>query len=72
MGKRCEKVTPEMVLAGITELCKFNRDFEQEKDAVLRIYLAMRAKAVSAASEGTAPKNAGGSKTKVRLRLPDT
>ncbi len=36
------KVTPEMIEAGVAELCHYNPDFEDEASAVTRIYHAMR------------------------------
>ena len=40
------EITPEMIEAGVVELSYFNRDFEDDADAVTRIYSAMRARAV--------------------------
>jgi hypothetical protein len=36
------KITPEMVDAGRAALRIFDRDFEDDRDAIKRIYLAMR------------------------------
>jgi hypothetical protein len=38
------EITPEMIEAGVAQLLGFNRDFESEEDAVMRIYMAMRIK----------------------------
>lgn len=35
------EVTPEMIEAGVLELVRFNPDYESEKDAAIRIFLAM-------------------------------
>ena len=35
------EVTPEMIEAGVTELVRFNPDYEAEADAVARIFRAM-------------------------------
>jgi hypothetical protein len=35
------EITPEMTEAGTRELCSFNRDYEDDADAVARIYRAM-------------------------------
>ena len=35
------EVTPEMIEAGVSELVRFNPDFEREEDAVHRIFQAM-------------------------------
>lgn len=37
------EITPEMIAAGRYELATYNRDYEVPEDAVLRIYLSMRA-----------------------------
>lgn len=35
------EVTSAMIAAGVSELVRFNPDYDQEKDAVVRIFLAM-------------------------------
>ena len=43
--ENCEiEITREMIEAGVAALLGFNRDFESEDDAVMRIYMDMRAK----------------------------
>jgi hypothetical protein len=45
----CEiEVTAEMIEAGRSELRAFNHDFEDDRDAVVRIYVAMVKAATSA------------------------
>jgi hypothetical protein len=41
------EITPEMIEAGEIELHLFDRDFEDDRDAVVRIYAAMRKAAIS-------------------------
>jgi hypothetical protein len=36
------EITPEMIEAGVSALLRFNRDFESEDSAVIRIYRTMR------------------------------
>lgn len=36
------EITPEMIKAGVCALVAFNPDFESDRDAAVRIYLAMR------------------------------
>ena len=35
------EVTPEMIEAGVSEFCSFDRRFDDEAEAVRRIFLAM-------------------------------
>jgi hypothetical protein len=37
------EVTPAMIEAGVSELARFNPDYEAEADAVVRIFRAMTA-----------------------------
>ena len=41
------EVTPEMVEAGVVEFCHFDSRFEDETDAVVRVYRVMAALAPS-------------------------
>ena len=69
MGKYSkEEITPEMIEAGVAALVEFNRNYEREESAVVRIYGAMRSKAKVAASARTARVHSPGSSKRVQRR----
>jgi hypothetical protein len=37
------EITPEMIRAGVREFIKFDRDYDTEQDAVVRVFRAMLA-----------------------------
>jgi hypothetical protein len=44
---RDEEMTPEMIEAGVREFRDFNHDFDDEREAVIRIWMAMRDVAIN-------------------------
>lgn len=47
------EVTPDMVRAGVAEIATYNTDFEDDEDAVTRIYVAMELARRALSSERT-------------------
>ena len=53
------EITPEMIEAGVGEFLGYDSRFEEPRDAVIQIYLAMQRARVVVSTHGAVPRIAG-------------